>query len=160
MPNDSAAFHAVALVAAARSALQTAWRIGERRAGRDASEQEPEAAVRDDLGALRATLADDVVRLRLRAAVGAPAGEAAALAQAFEDRTRLDDLGRTLALVHQKLLSLYPAVAEAVVEDARQLATEARRRAVADTYDVGLGRVAARVSDLCDRLAEALDESV
>lgn len=151
---DSAAFHAVALVAAARTALGAARRIADRRGGRDASEQEPEATVRADLEALRTDLAGDVVRLRLRAVVGVPEGEAAALAQAFEDRTLLDDLGRTLAVAHQKLLSLYPAVGEAPVEEARVLSLEASRRAVADAYEPGLEAFAERVADLADALAD------
>ena len=157
-PNDSAAFHAVALVAAARSALQTARRIGDRRAGRDASAQEPERTVRQDLAALRAELGAHVVRLRLRVVAGVPEGRAAALAQAFEDRTLLDDLATALATAHQKLLSLYPAVPEGVVEETRLLSAEARRRSVADAYDRALAAFAARVSDLRDEIGEALGD--
>lgn len=156
MPNDSAAFHAVALVAAARTALQTARRIGDRRAGRDASEQEPEGTVRDDLGQLHAEVGAMLVRLRLRVVAGLPAGEAAALAQAFEDRLLLDDLGAALATAHQKLLSLYPAVDAALVEEARVLAGEARRRSVADGYATALSAFTARVGDLRDGLADLL----
>ena len=155
--NDSAAFHAVALVAAARSALQTARRIGDRRAGRDASAQEPEPTVREDLEGLRVELGAHVVRLRLRVVAGVPEGRAAALAQAFEDRTLLDDLGSALATVHQKLLSLYPAVSEGLVEETRLLAAEARRRSVADAYDRALAAFVGRVSDLRDEIAEGLD---
>ncbi len=154
MPNDSAAFHAVALVAAARTALQAARRIGERRAGRDASEQEPEPTVRGDLGELHAEVGALLVRLRLRVVAGVPDGEAAALAQAFEDRLLLDDLGAALSVAHQKLLSLYPAVDEAAVEDARVLAGEARRRSVADDYERGLAAFTARVGDLRDAFSE------
>ena len=156
MTNDSAAFHAVALVAAARTALQTARRIGDRRVGRDASAQEPERTVRDDLGGLHAEVGAMLVRLRLRVVAGVPEGEAAALAQAFEDRLLLDDLGDALGTAHQKLLSLYPAVPEAVVEDARVLAGEARRRSLADDYGRALAAFTARVGDFRDALAEVL----
>ncbi len=134
------AFHAVALVAAARSALQTARQIGDRRAGRDASEQEPAGPVRQDLAELGAEVGGLLVRLRLRVVTGVPESPAAALAQAFEDRTLLDDLGRTLGVVHRKLLSLYPAVDEGTVEEARRLADETRRRAVADALRSRSGR--------------------
>ncbi len=155
--HPAVAFHAVALVAAARSALQTARQIGDRRSGRDASEQEPTGSVRADLGDLWTELGGHVVRLRLRVVTGVPESPAAALAQAFEDRTLLDDVGRTVGVVHQKLLSLYPAVDEGVVEDARRLAAEARRRAVADDYADGLAAFVAQISDLRDALRETLD---
>jgi len=154
--HPATAFHAVALVAAARAALGVSRSIGDRRAGRDASAQEPEADVRTDLAVLRAELAEQVVRLRLRVVAGLPEGEAAALAQTFEDRLLLDDVGRTLALAHQKLLSLYPAVSEALVEEVRQRAAEAGRRATSDAYDRDLGRFAGHVADLADALTEAL----
>ena len=154
--HPAAAFHAVALVASARAALHTARAVADRRAGRDASAQEPEVSVRADLAGLRADLADAVVRLRLRAIVGTPEPRAAALAQAFEDRVMLDDAARTLSLVHQKLLSLYPAVDAPLVEAVRQSAAATAARAVADDYDRGLAGFAERLAGLADRLGEAL----
>ncbi len=154
--HPATAFHAVALVAAARAAFGTARAIVDRRAGRDPSAQEPETDVRTDLAALRAELAEQVVRLRLRVVAGLPEGDAAALAQTFEDRLLLDDIGRTLARVHQKLLSLYPAVPEGLVEQVRQRAASAARRATADAYDRDLGAFTITVADLADDLAEAL----
>lgn len=112
--------------------------------------------MRDDLSGLRVELSAHVVGLRLRVVAGVPESRGAALAQAFEDRTRMDDLGDTLATVHQKLLSLYPAVDERVVEEARQLAGEARRRTTADDPDAALAAFAARVSDLRDVLGEVV----
>ncbi len=150
------AFHAVALVASARTALQMARSVADRRAGNDASAQEPERDVRADLARLGADLAEAVVRLRLRAIVGTPEPRAAALAQAFEDRVLLDDTARTLALAHQKLLSLYPAVDAGLVEAVRQQAGAMARRAVADDYQASLSRAAAEAADLADRLGHAL----
>ena len=154
--HPASAFHAVALVAAARTALNAARAVSDRRAGRDASAQEPEGPVRADLAQLRAELADQVVRLRLRAVVGVPEPAAAALAQAFEDRVLLDDTAWTLARTHQKLLSLYPAVDVALVEAVRQSAQAAARRALADDYDRDLAGAAGRLAGLADRLADAL----
>ena len=88
---------------------------------------------------------------------GAPDGEAAALAQAFEDRLLLDDVGALLRRAHQKLLSLYPAVADDVVEDGRLLAAEAARSAVADDVDEGLAALTASVADWADRLGDVLE---
>lgn len=154
--HPASAFHAVALVAAARAALNAAVSVADRRAGRHASEQEPEGEVRTDLDALRADLAGHVSRLRLRAAVGAPDVRAAALAQAFEDRVLLDDTAQTLARAHQKLLSLFPAVDAPLVEAVRQSAQAAGRRAVADDYDRDLAAFAGRLASLADLLDEAL----
>lgn len=151
------AFPAVALVAVARTALASATAVADRRAGRDASAQEPEADVRADLGGLLAALRAQVVRLRLRVVAGAPEGPAA-LAQAFEDRLLLDDVATTLGVAHQKLLSLYPAVDEGLVEDVRRHAAAARDRATAEAYDRALAAFAARTGDLADALAEALGE--
>jgi hypothetical protein len=154
--HPATAFHAMALVAAARAAFHTARSIAERRAGRDPSAQEPEAQVRDDLAALADALGAQTVRLRVRAAVGTPASKAAALAQAFEDRLLLDDVARTLRTVHQKLLSLYPAVDETLVEDARQVGAEVGALAGAEAYADTLGALAGRTADLRDALADAL----
>lgn len=150
------AFHAVALVAAARAALNAARTVDDRRRGRDASEQEPEAPVRVDLVRLGAVVAEYVVKLRLRVVAGMLDTEAAALAQAFEDRVLLDDCAVALGRAHQKLLSLYPAVDDVLVEETRVLAVEAARRAVADDVDEGLADFTARLSDWRDRLGDAL----
>ncbi|MEM0961976.1 MAG: hypothetical protein AAGK21_05455 [Bacteroidota bacterium] len=153
---SSPAFHALALVAAARTALGASRQIRDRRAGRDPSGQEPEPTVRRDLDRLRDLLAADVVRLRLRAVVGTPAGRAA-LVQAFEDRILLDDVARTLARIHQKLLSLYPVVPESLVEDVRQLAVQARSRAEAPDPEEDLGSFASHLGRLVDDLQDVLD---
>ncbi|WP_412069291.1 hypothetical protein [Rubrivirga sp. IMCC43871] len=147
------AFPAIALLASARAAFGAAIQIGDRRAGRDATEQESETTARADLGVLTDALAEQTVRLRLRAAVGAPGGPAA-LAQTFEDRILLDDVGRTLAVAHQKLLSLYPAVNVGLVEAVRRQAGAARDRALADEPARALAAFAAAVASLTDRLAE------
>lgn len=152
----SAAFHAVALVAAARAAVNAARSVADRRAGRDPSEQEPEAPVRIDLARLGDTLSESVVQMRLRIAAGAPTGRAAALAQAFEDRIRLDDVATMLRRAHQKLLSLYPSVEDDLVEEARVLAAEAAARAVASDPEAGWDDFVARLSDWRDRLGDAL----
>ena len=155
-PHPAPAFHALALVATVRAALGAARQIGARRDGADPSAQEPEAGVRADLAALCAELRAQAVRLRLRALMDVPAAPAGALTQSFLDRVLLDDTARTLALAHQKLLSLYPAVPEAVVEEARRLAATAADRAVDDRPDADLGRFADRLAGFGDALGESL----
>ena len=151
--HPATAFHAMALVAAARAALGAARGITDRRAGRDASEQEDEALARADLRALASSVAELNVRLRLRVVAGTPGSEAAELAQAFEDRLLLDELAARLRLGHQKLLSLYPDVSEAIVETTRQLAADATRLSTADDYERALPGVARDVADWVDAVA-------
>ena len=150
--SDAISFHAVSLVAAARTALQTAQKIGDRRAGRDASEQQPEADVRLDLEVLLREVRTLVARLRLRAAVGVD--EAAGAVQSFEDRLLIDDLARVLDVVHQKLLSLYPAVDEGTIEDVRRLAAGSHARALGDDPARDLATYAAQAATLSDRLSD------
>lgn len=150
--SDAHAFHAVTLVATARTALQTAQKIGDRRAGRDASEQQPAADVRLDLGDLLRDLRTHVARLRLRAVVGVE--DAASAVQTFEDRLLIDDLARVLDVVHQKLLSLYPAVDAGLVEAVRQQASAAHARALEDDPSHDLVTFAADAARLSDRLVE------
>ena len=152
--HPATAFHAMALVAAARAALGAARGITDRRAGRDASEQEDEALARADLRAVASSIAELNVRLRLRVVTGAPASEAAELAQAFEDRLLLDELAALLRRGHQKLLSLYPDVSEATVETTRQLAADAAWLSTADDYEPALGGLAREVADWLDATAD------
>ena len=156
--HPAAALHALALVAAARAALAAARGIGDRRAGRDPSTQEPEAPVRADLAVLHRRLAGHVARLRLRVVLGDLPDEtpAAALARAFEDRLLLDDLARDARRAHQKLLSLYPDVTEKLVEEARVVAAAAARLAT-DPDEASVpawGDLAERAADWLDLLAD------
>lgn len=150
------ALHVIALLAAARTALGAARQIATRRSGRDPSAQEPEGLVRADLRDLRAGAGEVVVRLRLRAIVGPPEPSDAALAQSFEDRLLFDDLARLARQVHQKLLSLYPAVDVDVVEEARRLTLDAEHAAIADDVESYLGSLGRRAAAWVDALDEAL----
>lgn len=154
--HPATAFHAMALVAAARTALNAARSIGDRRAGRDPSAQEAETTVRDDLADLRHVLAEHVLRMRLRAVAATPEAPAAALTQAFEDRLLLDDVARAVRRSHQKLLSLYPSVPEGVVEEARALTVEAERFAASDDGASAFGDLARRAADWLDAVDDAL----
>ena len=148
--HSAPAFHAMALVAAARAAVGAARSILDRREGRDPSEQEDERLARADLHMVASLIAELTVRIRLRVVTGTPESEAAELAQAFEDRLLLDDLSRRLRFAHQKQLSLYPEVPEALIETTRQLAADAARLSTADAYETEWGELAIRVSDWLD----------
>ena len=151
MPS-SAAFHALALVAAARTAAHAALAVADRRAGRDASEQQDAAPARAGFDAAVRDLARSLVRLRVRASAALPSDETAALVQVFEGRLVLDDVARAARRAHQSLLSLYPAVPATLAEDARRIALDAAVLATADGADdacPGDGEAAA----LADRVA-------
>lgn len=159
--NPSAALHALALVAAARTALAAARSIRERREGRDASAQEAPEAARADLGVLVDEIRTHVARLRLRSVIAQESlNPAARLAQAFEDRLLLDDLARDTRRAHQKLLSLYPEVSEGVVEEARIVAESAVRLATEpDALPPDDSASAAPAwLDLAERAADWLDD--
>lgn len=152
----SSAFHAATLVAAARTAATAAGQIANRRAGRDPSAQESDADARADLSTLLDALAGQVVQLRLRLVADVPEHEAAAFVQSFEDRILLRDVADVLTTAHQKLLSLYPAVDETIVESARHLAAEAAQRTTTGNYDVDLDAFTVRLVHLGDALERAL----
>lgn len=152
MAEASRPFHAIALVAAARTAAHAARQVADRRAGRDASEQQDSAPARAGLNGARQDLAIALVRLRVRGAMAMPTDATAALVQAFEDRLVLDDVARAARRAHQSLLSLYPAVSEALAEDARRLAINAAALAVADAPDSAA--LAGRLADWLDRAAD------
>jgi hypothetical protein len=158
--HPSAALHALALVAAARTALATARSIRERRAGRDPSTQEEAGVARADLTVLVGEIGSHVARLRLRSVVADhEMNRAAALAQAFEDRLLLDDLARDARRAHQKLLSLYPEVSETAIEEARIVAETASRLASEpDALPADASAAAAPAwLDLAERAADWLD---
>lgn len=109
------------------STLSTAVEVGhalrERRAGRDPSAQEDEGVVRPFLW----TSAGELERLLMQLQASLThrrhheEGTHAALVRRFDDLMLLHRLGVLLGVVHQRLLSLYPEVGEALVEEARAL---------------------------------------
>src|SRR5690606_11797056 len=148
----AAALDTFALVSVLRTALGVGRGIAARRAGEDPSEEEPEAPVRAYLHAALGRIDGLLMRLRLRAAAGVLEDPHAALVQAFEDRLALTDLAEELRVAHQKLLSLYPAVGEALVEAVRHQRREALLAAEADDLDVALRPIQERLADTRDGL--------
>lgn len=121
--------HAMVLLSTLRTASEVRHAMAERRAGRDPSGQEESSPVRAYLRAALPTLQGLLSRLRVSLIV--ERDERAAFVQAFEDRLTLARLARELHVVHQRLLSLYPDMPEALVEEARLRQQEAERLAVA-----------------------------
>ncbi|MEL6614600.1 MAG: hypothetical protein AAFQ43_02620 [Bacteroidota bacterium] len=158
--SPAVALHALALVAAARTAMAAARSIRDRREGRDPSTQEASGVARADLEVLMGEIGTYVARLRLRSIVaGEDMSRAAALAQAFEDRLLLDDLAQASRRAHQKLLSLYPEVSAQTVEEARIVAESAARLATEpDALPADESAAAApEWLDLAERAADWLD---
>jgi hypothetical protein len=155
MPVSSPPLAALALVASLRAALTAGRAVADRRAGLDASAQEPPPHARAALAAAAGRLARGLVRLRVRLALGAPPDEAAALVQAFEDRLLAADLAADLADAHRRLLSLYPAVGAEAVEAVRLAHTDADRLAGADDFEADVLPFADRLAALLPALADA-----
>ena len=125
-PDDARAEAAVLQAMVLFSTLSTAatvWQAArERRAGRDPSAQEAAVFVRRYLrraaGELQALL------MQLQAALiqterAEEDGHVAALVRRYHDLMTLREAAEHLKIIHQRLLSLYPAVDDALVEEAR-----------------------------------------
>ncbi|MEP0547156.1 MAG: hypothetical protein ABJF88_09495 [Rhodothermales bacterium] len=149
--------HVMALLSTLRTASEVRHAMAERRAGRDPSGQEDVQPVRDYLREALPTLRSLVSRLRVSLAV--ERDERAAFVQAFEDRLTLARLARELHVVHQRLLSLYPDVPPALVEEARLRQQEAARLAVASGsgFDRVLTHWLDRTSTFLEAMAEVLE---
>jgi hypothetical protein len=145
---SSSPLAALALVASLRAALAAGRAVADRRAGLDASAQEPAPHARAALDAAAERLAAGLVRLRVRLAVGAPDEPTAALVQAFEDRLLAADLAADLADAHRRLLSLYPAVEADVVEATRLAHAEADRLAGSEEFGPDAAPFADRLAAL------------
>lgn len=135
LDTSSRAFHALALVAAARTAAHAAQQVADRRAGRDASEQQDTGPAQEGLREAVESLALLLRRLRVRLAADVPRDDTAALVQAFEGRLVLGDVARAARRAHQTLLSLYPDVSDDLVEDARCLALDAEALETTNAVD-------------------------
>lgn len=124
-PDDARTEAAVWQAMVLFSTLQTAadvWQSTKaRRAGQDPSEQEEatfvRAYLRESMGELQA------LAMGLRAGLVAreDEGRIAALVRQFNDLSTLHRTARLLHVIHQRLMSLYPALDAALVEDARVL---------------------------------------
>ena len=121
---EAAVFQSMALLATLTAAGRAWHHTRERRAGRDPSVQEHEAVVRPWLRNAVDDLRPLLMRLHASLAYQQHRPDEPALARAvrrFDDLMLLGRLTDRLQGVHQRLLSLYPAVDEQLVEDARMV---------------------------------------
>ncbi len=153
--SDALQLDALVLLSTLRTAAEVRHAFAERRAGRDPSEQEEIPSVLASLHTTLPELRDFVTQLRLRLVV--EQDDRVATLLAFEERTVLARLARELHVVHQRLLSLYPEVAESLVEEARLRQHEAARLTTASRrgFRTDLGRWLDRTTDFLEALAEA-----
>lgn len=117
-------WQAVALFSTLATAADVSRAMRERRAGRDPSAQEADAVVRPYLRRAAGDLQARLMQLqasRLQADRADEEGYVAALVRRYHELMALRRVERQLHVVHQRLLSLYPAVTETLVEDVRLL---------------------------------------
>lgn len=160
MTDDSSpgSIGALVLLSTLRTAVEVRFAIAERRAGRDPSEQEDAWSVEVYLREVLPELGSLATRLRVGLVVERSEGEEVF---AFEDRLALARLARELHIVHQRLLSLYPDVPEALIEEARLRQREAERLASAtgDGFERALTRWLDRTSALFEGLAKLVESA-
>ena len=120
------------------TALEVRYRTSERQAGRDPADQEEPSVAKAYLSEGVADLEDLLMQLSSSAAITAAHDEdyLVAAVRRFDDLMMLNQAGVLLHSIHQRLLSLYPAVREALIEETRLLQHMQRevRDASADRY--------------------------
>ena len=123
-PAEAAVWQAMVLFSTLSTATEVWHAVRERRAGRDPSAQEEAVVVRPYLrraaGELQALLMQLQAGL-IQAERADEEGHIAALVRRYHDLMALHRVAQHLKVIHQRLLSLYPAVTEALVEEARLL---------------------------------------
>lgn len=122
-PASAAVLESMTLLATLSAAEEVRSGVHERRAGRDPAAQAPSALATARLHEARETLMDLLMQLVL-GRVPLERNEEGDLAHAvrhFDLLMKLRRAERLVKTMHQHLLSLYPDVSEAVVEEARHV---------------------------------------
>lgn len=160
-PTTDALLRTMALFATLSTAAEVWHAARERRAGRDPSGQEQPGPVLTYLAEVRPALDGHLMRLQaeLVYAHHHEDDHEATFVRRFEHLMTLRHVARTLQTVHQRLLSLYPAVDEALVETARALQgrAEALIDTEADAFFEALGPFLRRALAFTTDLQAALD---
>ncbi len=123
-PAEAAVWQAMVLFSTLSTATEVWHAARERRAGRDPSAQEEAVVVRPYLRRAAGGHQALVLQLqagRVQATDADEEGHIAALVRRYHDLMALHRVAQHLKVIHQRLLSLYPAVTEALVEEARLL---------------------------------------
>lgn len=155
-PEEAAVLESMALLAMLQTAFGVWQGVEGRRAGQDPSAQEPPEVTRPYLR----VAADALQELRLQLAAGrvlARHGEDTPLAASvryFDLLMKLRYAERVLQRVHQRLMSLYPEVEDALIEEVREvhhaaeMLLDAEGEAVLDALPAFLNRVAGFITHL------------
>ncbi len=127
-PGEAAVLQSMTLLATLQTAVDVWEAAKERRAGRDPSAQEPAGVTRPYLRAAARALQElhrqlhaSYVLAERRASAEEEEGALTASVRRFDQLMKLGRAERLLQGMHQRLLSLYPDVSEALVEEARQV---------------------------------------
>ena len=131
---EAAVLQTMVLLSTLATAAEVRHAALERRAGRDPSTQAALGVVRPALYRAGAELQEMLLRLQagLVHARSRPEDGTAALVRRYDALMLLHRTSGLLETVHQRLLSLYPAVDEALVEEARRLQGGSRALLEAD----------------------------
>lgn len=137
-PSDAAILRSMALLATLSTAATVAQAAAERRAGRDPSAQEAEPVARP---LLRQALREaHPLLLRMQAALAylrhQPEDRLPLLVRQFDLLLTLTRTARLLQTIHQRLLSLYPAIPAELAEEARQVQAAAEAQLAEDEADL------------------------
>ncbi len=168
MPGNDESQHAEAAVAEALSLFSTlttaadVWNsINERRAGHDPTTQEGAHWVRPYLKEAARELTDVLVELHASLSTSCDqehVDRRMRLVRRGSELMLIQRAARMLQPIHQRMLSLYPDIPEALVEEARQLQTTATRLldTDADMHHPDASRFVRRAVSFCDALHRAL----
>ena len=154
---ESALFRIMTLLATLSAATEVKYRIEERKAGRDASEQEDEEFATSFLYEAEDELRTSLVNLRAGFILKDDASEdlISNSVRRFSDLSRLHGMCSLLQRMHQRMLSLYPSISEELVEEARQLITACEALLELDD-EKGVPPFVQRALQFCDNLIESL----
>jgi len=159
---EAAVAEALTLFSTLATAADVWHSISERQAGHDPTTQEGEAWVRPYLRAARRELRSVLLELHASLAhahVTTPTNDRSTrLVRHGSELMLLQRAARLLQPMHQRLLSLYPRVAENLVEDARTLQTEATHLLDSEdaSHHANASAFVRRAFGFCDALEEAL----
>lgn len=166
---EAALLRTMTLLASLNVATELAFGIQERKAGRDPSTDEREEdllpVLREELDTLKAiffqlqsslVLADNAPRAGTDIPEGLPSTEPVTR---FIDLVRLQKSGNILHRVHQRLLSLYPAIDEHLAETARVLKNECDTLSALDAtaFPRALSQFLNQAQPFINRLSRLID---
>lgn len=147
---------AIVLMSTLATAADVVYGMSERRQGRDPSSQEDSELAGRWIRAAAHEIEEYLLSLRAgRILLERDDAEGShAHSRRMSEVMILNHLVRLFQVVHQRLLSLYPAVSEELVEDSRLLHAECT--ALRDGEADSIGPFVARVQRFCDDLFAAL----